>query len=165
MREDLFSLALPPMDKTARKVIHNLAGKLLLKSKSVGHGKDRFTTLFKTQRSQIFEGDDEGIDSIMRNRTFLKRMDVGRPSGRGGRGGFGGFGGGAGRGGASAGGARRMDGEVVGHGAPELGADNKGRRMLEKMGYKTGMSLGLESNKGIVVPVLAIVKVSKAGLG
>ncbi|TGZ80203.1 hypothetical protein EX30DRAFT_372449 [Ascodesmis nigricans] len=159
MMRDHESLALPPMDKFARKTVHNLAGQLFLKSKSVGAGKLRFPTLYKTSRSTLFEADEEAIDSILRHRKFLKRMDVGvSKHGGGGAGGKGPFSGGGGIG-------KRRDGEVVGHGAPELAADNKGRMMLEKMGYKSGMSLGTERNKGIVVPVVAVVKVSKAGLG
>jgi len=37
--------------------------------------------------------------------------------------------------------------------------------MLEKMGYKTGMSLGADNNKGIAEPIVAVIRVNKAGLG
>ncbi|KOS17795.1 Protein SQS1 [Escovopsis weberi] len=61
--------------------------------------------------------------------------------------------------------ARIRDGEIVGAGAPELGADNRGRTMLEKMGWSSGMALGALDNKGILQPVTQTMKRSKAGLG
>lgn len=57
------------------------------------------------------------------------------------------------------------DGEVVGASVPELGQDNKGRAMLEKMGWSKGMALGAEENKGILEPLAQVVKRTKAGLG
>ena len=36
-------------------------------------------------------------------------------------------------------GPRNMEGAVVGASAPEIGAENKGRAMLEKMGWSSGM--------------------------
>ncbi len=57
------------------------------------------------------------------------------------------------------------DGDVVGGSAPELGADNRGRAMLEKMGWSQGTALGAANNKGILQPVSHVVKTTKAGLG
>src|SRR4051794_29033623 len=34
------------------------------------------------------------------------------------------------------------EGTIVGHSAKEIGAENKGRAMLEKMGWSAGMGLG-----------------------
>jgi hypothetical protein len=56
------------------------------------------------------------------------------------------------------------DGEIVGKSAPELESTNKGRAMLMKMGWKSGMGLGAENNKGILEPLAPVVKVTKAGL-
>jgi hypothetical protein len=58
-----------------------------------------------------------------------------------------------------------MEGDIVGGSAPEIGAENKGRAMLEKMGWSTGTALGAINNKGILLPVAHVVKNSKAGLG
>jgi len=147
------NLALPPMKKRDRKLVHDLAAKLNLKSKSIGGGNSRFTTIFKTKHSSLYECDEEGIDSVMQHPGFLKRMDVttrSRPQ-------------------RANGGAIskkfRKEGQIVGAGASELSADNKGRLMLEKMGYKTGMSLGADNNKGIAEPIVAVIRVNKAGLG
>jgi len=56
------------------------------------------------------------------------------------------------------------DGEVVGASAPEIGADNRGRAMLEKMGWSSGTALGALNNKGILQPIAHTVKTGKAGL-
>jgi len=53
----------------------------------------------------------------------------------------------------------------VGGSAPELGIENKGRAMLERMGWNQGDALGALNNKGILQPVLHVVKNTKAGLG
>lgn len=68
------------------------------------------------------------------------------------------------RGGNNAGVSYR-DGDVVGGSAPELGAENIGRAMLEKMGWSNGTALGALNNKGILQPVSHVVKTTKAGLG
>ena len=57
------------------------------------------------------------------------------------------------------------EGEVVGGEAPELGSGNRGRAMLEKMGWSSGTALGAMDNKGILQPVSQTMKKSKAGLG
>ncbi|KAI6769477.1 hypothetical protein HG531_010581 [Fusarium graminearum] len=69
------------------------------------------------------------------------------------------------RGGASVAAATYQDGEVVGGSAPELGIENRGRAMLEKMGWSMGTALGASDNKGIMQPVTQTMKRSKAGLG
>ncbi|KAJ5780873.1 hypothetical protein N7457_006033 [Penicillium paradoxum] len=61
--------------------------------------------------------------------------------------------------------ASYMDGDVVGASAPEIGAENRGRAMLEKMGWSSGTALGAADNKGILQPVAQVVKNSRAGLG
>jgi hypothetical protein len=57
------------------------------------------------------------------------------------------------------------EGEVVGQHARELASDNKGRMLLEKMGWAKGMALGTVDNKGIMVPVAHVMKKSRLGLG
>ena len=61
-------------------------------------------------------------------------------------------------------GATYMNGDIVGASAPEIGAENKGRAMLERMGWK-GEGLGAIGNKGMVDPIKHVVKTTKAGLG
>ncbi|KAI8251215.1 Protein SQS1 [Colletotrichum sp. SAR11_239] len=151
-------LTLPPMDNHARKVIHELASKFNIKSKSTGSGDQRRPMLHRTFRTAKFA--EEVFDAAIarvgrkyfpRNDTTL-RAAVQRQSAR--RGGGGGHAG-----------VIYRDGEVVGGSAPELGQENKGRAMLEKMGWSSGTALGALNNKGILQPVAHIVKRSKAGLG
>lgn len=57
-----------------------------------------------------------------------------------------------------------VEGEYVGKDAPEIGQENVGRRMLEKLGWVDGEGLGAQGNKGISEPVMAKVKKNKSGL-
>ncbi|RAL08436.1 putative R3H and G-patch domain protein [Aspergillus homomorphus CBS 101889] len=152
------SLVLPPMGKQQRKLVHELANTLSLNSQSRGKGSNRFPVMHKTSRTPGFN---------QRTLPQLERMlSKGKFSQRGGkhrdhkavrpvksqRG----------RPDAS---ASYMDGEVVGASAPEIGAGNKGRAMLEKMGWSIGTPLGAINNKGILQPVAHVVKNSRTGLG
>lgn len=151
---------LPPMDPSARKIVHEIAIKLRIKSKSTGKGDQRRPVLHRTKATPAYSEDAIEIAFSRTHRRFFPRADKQRRSGLGG--------GGGGGGGRSAGGhdaVRYRDGEVVGGSAPELGETNKGRTMLEKMGWSKGMGLGALNNKGILEPVAHVVKMSKAGLG
>ena len=57
------------------------------------------------------------------------------------------------------------EGDIVGQHAAEIGVENKGRAMLEKMGWSKGMSLGTVETQGIIVPLTHVIKKTKAGLG
>ncbi|KAL9099413.1 MAG: hypothetical protein Q9163_005085 [Psora crenata] len=143
-------LVLPPMDAKARKTVHEICHKLALKTKSSGSGSMRHPVIYKTSRTRGF--DEKAFARVPRN--FLPRSGNGKKKGapivRP-------------RGNALTSVSYR-DGEVVGAAAPELGEENRGRAMLEKMGWSTGTALGA-SNKGISVPVTQIVKTTRAGLG
>lgn len=56
------------------------------------------------------------------------------------------------------------DGDIVGGEAPEIPKENKGRRMMEKMGYKEGTPLGANGN-GELEPVKVEIRVGNRGLG
>lgn len=145
------------MDNHARKVIHDLANKFKIKSKSTGKADQRRPVLYRTLRTLAYSeaSFDQALNRI--NRRYLPRLDIkgkGKkskqlPSMRG----------------ASVAAATYRDGEIVGASAPELGVDNRGRAMLEKMGWSTGTALGAVHNKGILQPVAQAMKRSKAGLG
>lgn len=143
------------MDNQARKVIHELANKFNIKSKSTGAGEQRRPTLYRTARTFKYnEGAFEEAISRVGRKHFPRRDRVGQygaqrqPRGQGGDRAL-----------------QYRDGEVVGGSAPELGEANKGRLMLEKMGWSTGTALGTTTNKGILTPVEQKVKRGKAGLG
>ena len=155
---DCSSLALPPMGHQDRKLVHEIANKLGLRSKSNGKGKNRFPILYKTSKTGGFDaGALNSIFSRLGSGRYLPRKDKFQGSGsNGSRGRFGG--------GFSHAAVSYHDGEIVGAAAPELGQDNKGRAMLEKMGWSNGTALGALNNKGIMKPVAHVVKTTKAGL-
>ncbi|KAJ5910275.1 hypothetical protein N7504_004918 [Penicillium tannophilum] len=152
------SLALPPMTKHRRKTIHELANKVNLKSQSRGNGLTRFPILLKTSHTPKHTRKTiPQFDNLLSGRKLNRRLyqswgpDASRPSK-------------AKRSGGS-GAVSYMDGDVVGASAPEIGAGNRGRAMLEKMGWSSGTALGASNNKGILQPVTQVVKNSRAGLG
>ncbi|KAL4743092.1 hypothetical protein BDV11DRAFT_142895 [Aspergillus similis] len=150
------SLSLPPMTKHRRILVHDMAHVLRLSSQSRGKGSSRFPVLSKTSRTPKYTNRTiSQLDRVFSKERFnpraLKAWD--KASGRSGK---------VKRG---QGNVSYMDGDVVGASAPEISAENKGRAMLEKMGWSTGTALGAANNKGILLPVAHVVKNSKAGLG
>lgn len=146
------------MAQGERKIVHGIANVFKLKSKSTGGGKSRFPVLYRTSRTiQYNEETLKAAESVPSSGRFLPRMDKAKRKGAlVGRGR---------RGGAHAC-VSYKDGEVVGAAAPEIGQENRGRTMLEKMGWSTGTALGaLNNNRGLVQPVTQVIKTSKAGLG
>ncbi|KAL2194598.1 hypothetical protein P885DRAFT_42755 [Corynascus similis CBS 632.67] len=157
-------LEFPPLDKHARKILHELASKFDIKSQSTGKGDQRRPVLYRTKRTVQYastrvEDAASHVDqqALRIHRKYFHRVDVkaprtGSPRNTGG-----------GRSGHKA--LTLREGEVVGASVPELSQDNKGRTMLEKMGWSKGMSLGALDNQGILEPVAQVMKRSKAGLG
>lgn len=142
------------MDKSARKILHELANRFNIKSHSTGSGDQRRPTLHRTKRTFTYVEDHFEAAIARVSRKYFPRLDLkGKAPQRR-------AGGGAGHSAVS-----YREGEVVGASAPELGQDNKGRAMLEKMGWSTGTALGAMDNKGILQPVAHVVKRTKAGLG
>ncbi|KAJ6440859.1 G-patch domain-containing protein [Purpureocillium lavendulum] len=149
------SRSFPPMDLHARKVIHELANQFKINSKSTGKAEQRRTTLHRTIRTLSYNEVkfEQAVSRI--HRRYLPRLDVkgkrkpGNSSPAAG----------------SHAATSYRDGEVVGAAAPELGTGNRGRAMLEKMGWSSGTALGATHNKGILQPVTQTMKRTKAGLG
>jgi hypothetical protein len=142
------------MDNNARKIVHELASKFNVKSKSTGKANQRRPTLYRTSRTLQFSEPafNRAVGRI--TRRYLPRLDTKgnrtkRPA--------------LSR--VSNAIASYHEGEVIGAAAPELGVENRGRAMLEKMGWSTGTALGTLDNKGILQPVSQTMKKSKAGLG
>ena len=147
------------MDKRQRKLVHELGQAFNLKTKSTGSGEKRFPTLHRTAKTLPYSSTLWIALERRFSRRFLPRMD----RGAGGAGGGGGKSGRGAPGGSSA--ASYRDGDVVAAEAPELGTDNRGHAMLERMGWSQGTALGAGNNKGILLPVAHVVKNSKIGLG
>lgn len=142
-------LSLPPMPSHRRAVIHQLVHQIGVSSKSRGDGPNRFTVLAKTRRVNFHPA---AFDKLVQ-RKFKNRLQGDLPNAPGQKG------------------AQKShpvvgykDGDVVGATAPELGPENKGRALLEKMGWSKGMALGAHDNKGILHPIAHTVKMNKAGL-
>ena len=154
----LSSLSLPPMTKHRRKAVHELANTLSLKSQSRGNGPTRFPILIRTSRTPKYTRKTiSQVDALLAGRKLNRRLfqswgsDAPKAS--------------KAKRGASAAGVSYVDGDVVGASAPEIGTENRGRAMLEKMGWSRGTALGASNNKGILQPVAHVVKNSRAGLG
>ncbi|RYP74543.1 hypothetical protein DL770_007584 [Monosporascus sp. CRB-9-2] len=154
-------LNLPPFDKQARMTVHQLANKFKIKSQSAGKGNDRYNVLYRSRATLPFEQAFFEREFARVKRTWFPRVDVDeeivkqtrilkRTEPRKARGSHS---------------LTYREGDVVGQHAAELGAENKGRTMLEKMGWSKGMALGTGDNKGIMVPIAQVVKNTKAGLG
>ncbi|KAG9247491.1 hypothetical protein BJ878DRAFT_177841 [Calycina marina] len=147
------TLAFPPMDKADRKVVHEIANVFNLKSKSVG-GAKRFPVLYKTSKTGAYNASMYEQVEAQSVRRFLPNRATGGGGGKK-----------AGGGQFNSAAVAYRDGDIVGGSAPEIGAENRGRAMLEKMGWSSGTALGALNNKGIMTPVTHVVKNSKAGLG
>ena len=55
-------------------------------------------------------------------------------------------------------------GEVVGASALPIDEENRGNRMLQKMGWKVGDTLGA-LNQGLLNPLEAVIRAKRRGLG
>ena len=62
------------------------------------------------------------------------------------------------------GGTGLRDGEIVGAGAKEIGRENFGHKLMEKMGWTKGQALGRDG-EGRLVPVEQVMKAGRGGLG
>lgn len=154
-------MSFPPFDKHARQLLHTVASHLKIKSQSSGSGESRYIVLYRTGRTLPY---NERTLEMTVNRTIkrphFQRVDVGKDvadqylaarKNTSIKRGFNAI--------------SYREGEVVGQHANELASDNKGRLLLEKMGWSKGMALGTENNQGIMVPIGHVVKKTKAGLG
>ncbi|KAL8243925.1 hypothetical protein R6Q59_010183 [Mikania micrantha] len=163
--QDVDTLRLAPMESYVRASVHRLAKALKLNSRSEGKEgtfSGRYPVLTKTARTPVYSTDTIWeIDALLNTRKFFpknagyKKEKMPRGTKRSLR---------LQRSGGISG-ASYMNGEVVGASAPEIGADNKGRAMLEKMGWSSGMAIGAEGNKGSLDVVKHVFKTSRAGLG
>ncbi|KAH8688897.1 hypothetical protein BGW36DRAFT_81741 [Talaromyces proteolyticus] len=154
------SLDLPPMRKNQRRLVHEMANALGLKSQSRGKGFTRYPVMYKTSRTPNFSGKHSvKLEKILSQPRFIPSVNhpaptnyVDRREKKGKRP-------------QHKGDVSYLDGDVVGASAPEIGVNNKGRAMLEKMGWSSGTALGAIDNKGILQPVTQVMKNSRAGLG
>ena len=151
------SLPFPPMDKCGRKFIHDVALRLQCKSKSAGTGNQRHPVVYRTMSTPSVKPRDFDRKLKIIRRSFYRRPDVTDPELRRVRR--------PRRAGGTLVGPKYRDGQVVAADFPQIAKGNKGRFILEKMGWSDGTALGSSNNKGILEPLRHVVKTTKAGLG
>lgn len=154
------SVSFPPLDAHGNKTINKLATCYNMAcSKQGGNGLRMYMKVTKNRKTFHYLPDHSLVSYIMKQRPHFRRADVAprtkdeieETDGGSGR-----------RGPKSQ--AFYKEGDIVGDKAPEIDANNFGRKMLEKLGWVKGEGLGAHGNKGISVPVMATVKKSKTGL-
>ncbi|KAI8050822.1 hypothetical protein BDF22DRAFT_107864 [Syncephalis plumigaleata] len=135
MDPTLLSTPLPPMDKLARRMVHQLALQYNVNSKSTGSGSKRYTILSKKRTSQLPET-NRVVNAIIRqydnmtnyvnpHQSKLKKQNKERgkssslPSSSSNTGSKS---------------AKLRPGTVVGSNVPALSASNLGHQLLAKMG-------------------------------
>ncbi|CAA7260811.1 unnamed protein product [Cyclocybe aegerita] len=144
-------MALPPTNKETRKNIHEMAIAFNLKSVSKGKGDARYTTLTKTTRSGVGVNEQKVAKIVRRSGGMGARGDSFIYDKKG-------------RSGSGPKMPRHRDGDEVGGTAPKLNESNVGFRMLAMMGWAEGIRIG-GATGGLDVPLTAIIKNSKLGLG
>ena len=149
------SITFVPMEKKYRAYLHAAASSLHLKSKSQGNGLNRHPCLYRTSRTppyneEMFRCTDERVARRLFPRLIGKAKQRAQHKRQGETG---------------LAVVSYRDGEIVGATAPELGTENRGRAMLEKMGWSSGTALGATNNKGILLPVAHTIKNTRIGLG
>ncbi|KAI0550888.1 hypothetical protein F4679DRAFT_540702 [Xylaria curta] len=163
MRSTREQLILPPFDKDARKIVHTIANSFNIKSKSAGSGIGRYPILYRVKATRPYNEDTfeqafsrvrrtwfprvDVDEKVIQQARVLKRTEVRTSKSRG------------------KSSTHLREGDIVGQHASEIGVENKGRAMLEKMGWTKGMSLGTVETQGITVPLTHVIKKTKAGLG
>lgn len=146
-------LTFPALDPHGNRTIAKFAQHYNMKSSKVGSANHTQVVAQKTKKTHRSFPNYNLIDQLLKQRPIFMRIDVSRPKD------------------ASVSVTRTTrvrfhttEGQVIGKDAPEIGRDNIGRRILEKLGWTNGEGLGAQGNKGISEPLMATVKKSKSGL-
>ncbi|CAI4035897.1 hypothetical protein SMKI_14G1060 [Saccharomyces mikatae IFO 1815] len=148
-------LTFPPLDPHGNKTLMKLAKYYNLKSSKIGKANHTSVVVEKIKKTKWSTPNYNLIDQLLKQRPVFMRIDVKRPREEQTvfertktiRGKF-----------------HVKEGEIVGQHAPEIGNENIGRRMLEKLGWKSGEGLGIQGNKGISEPIFAKIKKNRSGL-
>lgn len=145
----------PPLDPHGNKTIMKFAKHYSMKSVKAGKGVHTHVVIDRTKKTHRKLPNYSLINQLLNQRPIFMRIDVQRvkedyvrTESHTIKGKF-----------------HVNEGELVGKDAPEIGRDNIGRRLLEKLGWNAGEGLGIHGNKGISQPVMAVVKKNKTGLG
>ncbi|CAI4049529.1 hypothetical protein SKDZ_14G1030 [Saccharomyces kudriavzevii ZP591] len=148
-------LTFPPLDPHGNKTVMKIAKHYNLKSSKIGKANHTSVVVEKVKKTRWSTPNYNLIDQLLRQRPVFMRIDVKRPREEQAmfertktiRGKF-----------------QVKEGDIVGQNAPEIGNENIGRIMLEKLGWRSGEGLGTQGNKGISEPIFAKIKKNRSGL-
>ncbi|SCV00053.1 LAME_0G07228g1_1 [Lachancea meyersii CBS 8951] len=149
------TMSFPPFDPHGNKTVMSFADAYYMKGKKMGKAGKTFVMVEKVKRTKWALPNYNYVGQLLNRRRIFMRIDVRRP--REEHQIFDKMGSGKAK-------FQVKEGEIVGEDAPEIGTDNIGRRMLEKLGWSSGQGLGAHGNQGISEPIFAKVKKSKSGL-
>lgn len=160
---DTQTLNFPPVDAHGIMTLRDMSRAFHLKPRKMGKGIEGYVQIVKTSSSKRLPPDRKEIDKLLNRRKYFMRADTGltsderkilrnalhreKKADKGKKARF-----------------QYKEGDVVGANASEIGPESVGRKMLVKMGWQNGDALGAEGNKGITVPISAVVKTSKIGI-
>lgn len=162
---DKTSFSFPPMDKRTRARFHLVANLYGMRSHSQGSGKSRHMVVERTHLTTLIGISEKEVDTVLfgigekevemavvdRHKIKLNRKDlVDKFKNKGEK--------------ASGRHQKSKEGTLVGHGAGHIGEDNVGFKLLTKMGWSMGQSIGVASG-GLQQPLMAVFKTNKGGLG
>ncbi|KAL6927985.1 hypothetical protein ACO0SA_004609 [Hanseniaspora valbyensis] len=152
----------PPFDPHGNKVVIKFGKHFNLNHKKLVSKQRHYIQLVKTKNTIKKSQNLVHVDLLCRQRPVFMRKDVKMPSDIAMK-----FNDENGESVKKNGTSKLADGAVVAAGARELTGDNLGFKLLAKMGWSSGMSLGPDSNEGegIKEPIVAIIKKGRKGLG
>lgn len=160
------SLRFPPMDNHGCMTLRDMSRAFHFKPRKFGKAPECYIVSVKTSASKRQSPDYREIDKLMNRRKLFFRSDAGltkrekkeigqllreiKP--------------GDGKKSKNKAAFMYKEGDVVGANASRIGPESIGRQLLVKMGWQNGEALGKEGNKGIIEPITAVVKTTKAGI-
>ncbi|QOU20694.1 hypothetical protein BRETT_000405 [Brettanomyces bruxellensis] len=165
MDDNRNSLRFPPMDTHGCMTLRDMSRAFHMKARKFGKAPECYIVSVKTSASKRQPPDYREVDKLMNRRKLFFRSDAGLTkrekkeigqlvreikSGGSKKGKKGAF--------------TYSEGDIVGANASRIGPESIGRQLLVKMGWQNGEALGKEGNKGIIEPIAAVVKTTKAGI-
>ncbi|GMF62461.1 unnamed protein product [[Candida] boidinii] len=135
------ALRFPPLDPHGNKILSKLCECYNMLARKLGNPSVKYVVAVKNKRTYRKIPDYNAVSRMMKQRPVFHRKDVKRAPEEV----------------ASENKSRRknginkahvIEGQVVGAEAPEIGKENIGHKLLEKLGWKKGDALGSDDNKG-----------------
>ncbi|POV97510.1 hypothetical protein PSTT_15005 [Puccinia striiformis] len=140
-------LILPPVSKDSRAAVHEIANLYHMKSRSRGSGKRRHPVLTRTKNTTHILPSRQPLFRILNRSTDPRNQNSGSSS-------------------SARLVPRNKEGALVGQGVAHIGAENVGFKLLTKMGWSLGQTMGDPTNTtALQRPLMAVMKNSKGGLG